>query len=227
MVTFDVKPIEIVGNSSIGLFAFATDKYVLLPASVKKKVKDECKNLLKIDPIQITLANSRLIGLFATGTDHCLLIPDVITFDELDMLKEKLGGIEIAVINSKITALGNTITISKKVALVHPDFEKDVIKHIEDAIDREVIPKRIMGSPLVGSIIFQNKHGILAHPMVSDEELEELKNLLGKKIDITTVNRGTPYPRPGILANSFGAFVGRDSTGPEIMRIFNVLSPSK
>lgn len=224
-MTFDIKPIDIVGNSSIGLFAFATDKYAIFPQSTKKKVMETCKEILKVDPLGITLVNSKLIGLFATGTNETLLVPDVITFDELEVLKQNLAGVNIEVIHSKITALGNTITIGEKIALVHPEFEKDTLKRLEDAIDKEIIPRRIMKSPLVGSILFQNKYGLLAHPLVPEVELEELEELFNKKADITTVNRGTPYPRPGILANSHGALVGSDSTGPEIMRIFNILSP--
>ncbi len=224
-MTFDIKSIDIAGNSSIGLFGFATDRYAILPFSTKKKVNEICKEVLKVEPINATLVNSKLIGLFATGTDDTFIVPDVITFDELDFLKKNLPDTKIEVIHSKITALGNTITISEKIALVHPEFERDARKKIEDALDKEVIPRKIMNSPLVGSILFQNKNGILSHPMISEQELEEIENLLGKKADITTVNRGTPYPRPGIIANSRGALVGSDSTGPEIMRIFNILSP--
>ncbi|RMG34204.1 MAG: translation initiation factor IF-6 [Methanobacteriota archaeon] len=224
-MTFDIKPIDIAGNSSIGLFAFATDKYVILPFSTKKKVKETCKEILKVNPIEVTLVNSKLIGLFATGTEDILLVPDVITFEELDYLRQNLPETEIEVIHSKITALGNTITIGEKIAFIHPDFEVDARKKLEDVLDREIIPRKVMNSPLVGSILFQNKNGILAHPMISDLELEEVQEIFGKKGDITTVNRGTPYPRPGIIANSHGALVGSDSTGPEIMRIFNILGP--
>jgi translation initiation factor 6 (eIF-6) len=43
------------------------------------------------------------------------------------------------------------------------------------------------------------------------------------KTDVCTINRGIPYPRVGILANSNGAVIGTDSTGPESMRIFEIL----
>ena len=42
-------------------------------------------------------------------------------------------------------------------------------------------------------------------------------------MDVVTVNRGTPYPRPGLMGNDNGVLVGSDTTGPEIMRIFDVL----
>ncbi len=135
-MTFDIKSIDIAGNSIIGLFGFATDRYAILPFSTKKKVNEICKEVLKVEPINATLVNSKLIGLFATGTDDTFIVPDVITFDELDFLKKNLPDTKIEVIHSKITALGNTITISEKIALVHPEFERDARKKIEDALDK-------------------------------------------------------------------------------------------
>ncbi len=221
---FDVKRLALEGNSSIGIFAFATDTYAIFPISTKKMAIELCKETLQVTPITISLVHSKLLGLFATGNENGIIVPDVITFDELETLKKQLSDINVEVIHSKITAFGNTVTVGEKVALVHPEIERSAQSQIENALDVEVIPRKVMNNPLVGSIIYQNKNGFLAHPLVQDEEIRELEKLLNKQGDITTVNRGTPYPRPGIVGNNKGVLVGSDSTGPEMMRIFNVLS---
>ena len=40
---------------------------------------------------------------------------------------------------------------------------------------------------------------------------------------VTTINRGIPYVKIGLVANSGGAICGKTTTGPELMRIKNVL----
>ena len=65
--------------------------------------------------------------------------------------------------------------------------------------------------------------GALVHPLLSEEEIREISSILRVKTDVCTINRGIPYPRVGILANSKGAVIGTDSTGPESMRVFEIL----
>jgi translation initiation factor 6 len=80
-----------------------------------------------------------------------------------------------------------------------------------------------MNTTIVGSLIYGNQNGILAHPLISDDDLDFIEDFFNTKVDVVTVNRGTPYPRPGLMGNDNGVLVGSDTTGPEIMRIFDVL----
>ena len=102
-------------------------------------------------------------------------------------------------------------------------FEKNAQKQISDALNVEVIIGNLLESPLVGSIAMSTNKGALVHPLLSEEEISELSSILKVRADVCTINRGIPYPRVGIIANSRGAVIGVDSTGPESMRIFEVL----
>ena len=43
-------------------------------------------------------------------------------------------------------------------------------------------------------------------------------------VDIGTVNLGSPYIAIGLVANSNGALVGSETTGPEIVKISHALN---
>ncbi len=225
MNLLDDPRIELLGNSSIGIFGFSTNSYAIVPPTIKESTYNLISNQLKVPVIQTSIANSNLIGLYLVGDVNNLIVPDLIQNDEYKTLEENLpDNISIHVMDSKITALGNSIVICDKLVLVHPEFSKADIKFIEDSLDKEVIPKYLNGNPLIGSMMFATSKGFLVNPLVNEDEVEQLSHDLNLHGDVVTVNRGSPYPRLGIIANDKGILVGSDSTGPEIMRIYEVLS---
>lgn len=226
---FGAKQLEIVkttilGNSGLGLYGFATDTYSLVPFGVKEELKDEMNKTLNVLPVETTISGSVLIGVLSCGNSKTLLVPYNIRQKELDTLKSALDPeIEIIEVKSKYTALGNLILINDKGVLVSNKFEKEAINQLKDSLSIEVEVGEILNSPLVGTMAMCTNKGALTHPLTSEEEKEALRSLLGVRIDLCTVNRGVPYPRVGIIANSKGALIGKDTTGPESMRIFEVL----
>ncbi len=197
---------------------------MIVPYNTKKRVLEVLENTFPLKIIRGTVVQSQLIGLYSVGNKNGVLFPDLLTKPEYEILRSEIpDNVEIGILNSKITALGNTITCDERKAIIHPDFTAKEAKYIEDTLDVEVVKMEIMSNPLVGSIIVQNSWGLLTHPMVPDDDLEYLRQFFNKKIGITTVNRGTPYPKSGILSNSKGILVGGDTTGPEIARIFEVM----
>ncbi len=227
MRIFPGDRIDLLGNSSIGIFGMATDSYALVPQNTKPQVKEKAAEILNVPIVGGTLVNSHLLGIFAVGNSRTLLIPELTTNDEYEHLRHSLPeNIELTIIDSKISALGNTIILTDKVALISDEFTSLEGKFIEDETDVEVIRTSLMGNHVIGSLIFQTQNGFLAHPNISEEELDWLSDKLRVEGNYTTVNRGTPYPRPGIIGNSSGVLVGSDTTGPEMMRIYQVLSPN-
>lgn len=226
MKLFDLQNIDLLGNSSIGIFGLATDQFALLPTNTKETVIKIARDVLQVPVVQANLVFSQLLGLYAVANSHTLLLPHLISNEEYDYLREHIPSeIGIEVLESRITALGNTIAVSDKIAVVHPEFKLQEKKVIADALDVEVVAHNFTACPLVGSILYQTQHGLLAHPNITDDELDWVLDTFVVQGDITTVNRGTPYPHSGIIANSFGGLVGSDTTGPEMMRIFEILSP--
>ena len=208
----------------MGIFGFATDKYSIVPHGIKERTLENLK-VLKVPIIQTSMANSVLIGVMAVGNSSTLFVPYTITEKELIYLKEIKNelGIEIVEVQSKLTALGNLMLINDKGALISDKFEKKAQSQIIDVLPFNVEVGAILGSPLVGTMAMATNKGVLIHPMVPEEEKSELESVLHVKSDVCTVNKGVPYPRIGIIANSKGAIVGNETTGPEMMRIFEVL----
>ncbi len=220
----DIAKATFLGNSSLGIFALATDKYILLPYSIKQNILETVEKVLEVPIIQTTVGGTVLVGAMVAGNSNILFVPSTISPEEMNLIKSPLEGkVEIIEIESKLTALGNLIVMNDKGAIISETFEKQVQKKFEDTIGTEVVFGNLMESPLVGTLTFSTNRGALVHPLLSEEESRAISSILRVKTDLCTVNRGVPYPRVGIIANSKGAVIGSDTTGPESMRIFEVL----
>ena len=58
---------------------------------------------------------------------------------------------------------------------------------------------------------------LVIHPEADEEDMKKFSNILGVKIEHSTVNNGIPYVSSGILANNNCIVVGTMTSGPEIM----------
>jgi translation initiation factor 6 len=90
---------------------------------------------------------------------------------------------------------------------------------ISDVLGVEVIQKRIAGFNQTGVVIVANNSGAAIHPEANEEDMKTFSNLLGVKIEQSSINNGTPYVSSGILANNHSLVVGSLTTGPEIMML--------
>ncbi len=206
------------------MFGFATDKYAIIPHGVKNSTKEIIQSTLETVIVETSIAKTVLVGAMINGNSNTLLVPANISQNEYDNLKVLTEAeINIVEINSKYTALGNLILTNDKGAIISNLFEKETRTQIEEALNVETIVGTILGSPLVGTIGLTTNRGCLVHPMLSQEEIAEIESILHTRVDLCTVNRGIPYPKVGVIANSMGALIGEDTTGPESMRIFDVL----
>ena len=145
-------------------------------------------------------------------------------FNEFSTLQKQLK-INIARVKTELTALGNNILCNDRAAIINPNFENNQLKIIEDALGVEVVKGNILGPEepgLVGSQALCTNKGVLVHVDADHEILEWLGKVLRVEVDIGTINAGYPYIASGVIANSHGAVVGDDTTGPEIMRLGQV-----
>ena len=76
-ISNDIIQVDIVGNSSIGLFGLATDKYVILPQGTKQDARDQIETTLRIPSVITSLAGTVLIGTFCAGNEKGLLVPNI------------------------------------------------------------------------------------------------------------------------------------------------------
>ena len=220
----DIAKTTVLGNSGLGVFVLSTEKFSIVPFSVKETSLKVISDTLNVNVVQTTIANSVLVGTMIVGNSNVLFVPGTIKEKEYNVLEERLSNqVKIVELNTKYTALGNLIVLNDKGAIVSEMLEKHAQKQIQDELNLEITSGNLLGSPLVGSLAMCTNRGALVHPLLSEEEIKEIASILRVKADVCTINRGIPYPRVGILANTKGAVIGTDSTGPESMRVFEIL----
>ncbi|RLF13030.1 MAG: translation initiation factor IF-6 [Thermoprotei archaeon] len=218
-------PIELTslyGSEYIGAFCLATDRYALIPRDANEKFQRILEENLGVPAYRVNVGTSPIIGILAAGNSHGLLLPFFTLPEELEQLKRDLG-VEVAVLQSIKTALGNMILANDKAAIVHNDFTRDEVKVIEDVLDVEVVKGSLGGISLVGSVAVTNNRGALLHPLTSDEEVEWVSQVLKVRADVGTVMMGSHFLRVAMVLNSNGALIAPTTTGPELARIEQVL----
>ena len=202
------------GNPNIGLYGFATDKYCLLGHDVPPQLVRKISAVLGVPAYTVQTGGTSLVGVFCAGNNTCLLVPKIAFPEEVEYLKSL--GINVKVINSKLTALGNLILSNDKGCLVSPDFGADTKKEIRQSLNVPLHPGTIAGLNVVGSCAGVNSTGCLIHRDASEEELKEIETLLGVTCQTGTISMASPYIRAGIIANNKGFAVSDASGGPEI-----------
>ncbi|MDK2790662.1 MAG: translation initiation factor 6 [Methanothermococcus sp.] len=215
------------GISTIGVLSLVTEKFGLFPHIVEKGPLSKIEEVLDIPGKQLNVANSSLIGSLCVANSYGLLLPDIVLDKEVELIKDFLKendlDIQIKKLKVKNTALGNLITTNDKGCIISEEL-KHFKKDIEDVLNVSGEVGNIAGLPTVGSNAVATNKGCLVHPLTKDEELEWIKDVL--KIDCIgrgTGNKGVTSVGACVLANSKGAIVGGDTTGPEVLKIEEAL----
>jgi translation initiation factor 6 len=217
---FEISKLSISGNPNVGVFIHATDTYIIVPPGLAEKEVKVVRDVLGVDRIvEGTVFNMRLLGVLVAGNNNGLLLPRTITDDELRVFKKALGDINIAVVDTVENALGNLVAANSRAAVVYPYFEPKVVKVIEDTLGVEAHRMAIGGISVVGSVLVVTDRGGLVCPEASEDEVKKLSSIFKVPVVQGTVNFGVSFIRAGLVANSNGALVGEDTTGPELARI--------
>ncbi len=209
---------DFLGDMNIGLYGFATDTYCLLGFEPNKKLKSKIRSILDVNLVFTKLVGTEFLGIFSSGNSNGIVLPNIVEDYELRQLK-KLLNLNISVLKSKSTAIGNLILCNDKGALVS-NLLKKFKKEIVDALNCEVLFGKIDKQELVGSSGLANNVGCLCHRDSSENELSLIESLLKVKVDIGTINYGTPYIKSGAVVNNNGIVLSSRTTGPELDRIF-------
>jgi len=183
-----------------------------------KSKAEKLGKYLEAKPLYVSVANTRLMGALMSMNNHGILLPTTAYQDEYDFLKKETG-LEVGVLDSKYTALGNVICVNDKGAIASPWLSRSDVETIKQILDVEVVQKRISGLNQVGAMMVANNSGAVIHPEADEEDMKMFANVLGVKIVHATINAGVPYVESGILANNHAIVVGSMTTGPEIMML--------
>jgi translation initiation factor 6 len=208
-----------VGSSYVGVFARATDEYLLVRPDVEAEaLAEECGATL----VPTTVGGSSTVGSLATGNASGLLVSSRALENELDRLSEAVD-VPVTELPGRINAPGNVVLANDEGAYVHPDLSEEALATVEDALDVPAERGEIADVRTVGTAAVANNRGVLCHPKATDAQLDRLESVLGVPADIGTVNYGAPLVGSGLVANDHGYVTGEDTTGPELGRIEDAL----
>lgn len=212
------------GLTSLGAFGTATDQFALLSELWSEKAEEAITKALEVPTIRLNVGDTSLVGILAAANSHGVLIPHIVSDREIKRLQEALtDDVKIGIIDSKLTCLGNCILTNDKAAIIHEKFEPEASQTIRDVLDVEIQRGNIIKSPLVGSHAIATNRGILTHPLTTEMEMQWLSETMGVPINVGTINRGIPFVSIGCFANSKGAIAGKETTGPELQRLYQTL----
>ncbi len=172
--------------------------------------------------VQSTVATLDAVGLVSAANSNGIIVPYTTSDIELSNLR-KSTDVNIEWIDSKMTALGNILLVNDRGAICHPDFESKAVSRISDTLGVEVVRGTVAGLPIVGSSTVVTNQGAVVHPLATTEEIETISQLLKVVVEVGTVNRGSPYTKLGVLANTDGLIAGTETTGVELAHISQVL----
>ncbi len=213
---------SIIGSASIGVYSLATDKFVLIPKMVPQDKAEKTAEWLKVPLIHTSIGGSLLNGALACANSNGIILSSFVRQEEIDAIKASFDG-NIKIMESRKTAFGNLILANDKGALVDSRMKDFIMKQVSDTLGVEVVPGKIAGLTYVGSLGVATNKGVLAHPMLTEEEKKILESVLKVPVDVGTVNCGIPYVGTGLIANSHAAVAGSLTTGPEMFIIGNAL----
>jgi translation initiation factor 6 len=207
------------GDPNIGLYGFATDNYCFLGIEPQQKILQKIKEFLKVNIITSSIAGTELAGLFVAGNSNGIILPKIVEDFELKNLK-KLK-INLKIINSKETALGNLILCNDKGCLISNSLKR-YKREISDTLCCEVETGKIAELEIVGSCAVASNLGCLCHREAKEEELKKIEEILKVRVDVGSISYGSPFIKSGVIVNSKGIVFSEQTTGAEMGRLEEV-----
>jgi len=212
----DIIKYDVYRGPNIGIYINVNDKHVMVPMGFAESKAEKLAAYLQAEYMYVSIANTRLLGALAVMNNRGILLPKTAYQSEYDLIKKNTD-LEVGILDSKYTALGNLICANDKGAIVSPWLSKNDVDTIQDVLGVEVLQKRIAGYNQTGAVLTANNSGAVVHPEADEKDMNMFANVLGVKIEQSTVNNGIPFVSSGILANNNCIVVGTLTTGPEIM----------
>lgn len=219
-----IARLAIEGNSFVGAFGIATDKFALLCNNVSERKVKIVEDTLQVKVAKAVIDNSKLIGIYAMANSNGMLLPFTSYNSEVDHIKKELKEFNIDIFKSDMNALRNNILANDKIAIINPYYSSKEEQEISDVLGVETIKKEIGGFSTVGANNIVTNTGLVLNNRVTDDEKREIEEIFHLKSEQSTANLGSLTIGLSVIANSNGAIVGDATTGFELARITNGLN---
>jgi len=214
---------RIKGSDYVGVFATATDKFVFVGGGLAERSKETIAAALGVRLVELSLSGSDLVGLFSRANSNGIVLSNLVQDEEVDAIKSMGLGINVAVIDSDLNAVGNNVLVNDRIAMVNVDYEPKAVKQIGDVLGVEVVKARVGNFKTIGANDIMTNKGFVVSNRITDADKKRLDGMSGFDSIRTTANTGSLYVGLAAVANSKGVVVGESTTGYELERIINGL----
>lgn len=215
--------LSLFGSASIGVYSLATEKAAILPLQAPETKVNKIREWLGVKVAQTTIGGSSVVGALVCANSNGMILPHSVREEELDSIRTIAEDANLTVMETRRTAYGNMVLANDYGAIVDPSLNPATVEKISDTLGVEAVPGEIAGLPYVGSLALATNKGVLAHPMIKDEEQRLLKDVLKAPVDVGSINCGIPYVATGLIGNSSNVVAGFMTTGPEMFIIGQAL----
>tara|TARA_Y100000310_G_C20581786_1_gene763393 strand:- start:473 stop:1153 length:681 start_codon:yes stop_codon:yes gene_type:complete len=208
------------GDPNVGLYALATDSFVILGEELNKKNLEMLKEVLKVPVIVSKIYGTPFAGIFCIANSNTLLVPDIIFDEEFNHLQKELKNIaKVEKIKTVNTALGNNIACNDDHAIFSTEFSKKEVKTISEKFGIKSKQMKIARSNVPGAYGVITNKGAIFGSIASKKEISEIEKFLKLEVGIGTISMGSTIISSGVIANSNGFIVSDNSSGFEIGRV--------
>jgi translation initiation factor 6 len=208
------------GEGYLGLFGFATDRYVLLSPRVSDNQLSQIEENLNAEPVITSIFNFNLPGILSAGNSNGILAPYLAEEREIKTI-EKITN--VAVVPDRFTALGNLIVANDKGGVISDVFSQKAKVIIDEALGINTMQGKIANSSEVGALCVATNKGFVATPDTSDEEMKRLEKVFAVPGGRASANVGSKALGSCLIANSNGFIAGEKTTPIEVEYINEAL----
>ncbi|MEM3637827.1 MAG: translation initiation factor IF-6 [Conexivisphaerales archaeon] len=209
---------DIYRNPNIGIFAKASDDYLLLPQGYARPKADKLASLINSKAVFTSIGYTRLLGPLVSLNNKGILVSRFASDEEIFNLKKQTG-LNVQRFNSQYSSVGNLVSANDYGAIVSPLLNERDISQVKEVLQVQVCRISIAGMMQVGSILIASNKGSLVHPKANQDEINQISDMLKVDCEPGSVNGGVPYVASGLIVNSKGAIVGSQTVGPEMFII--------
>lgn len=209
------------GNPLIGLYAKVSEDYAVVGIRHEPLIQ-AIQERLDVDVVVTKIAGSELVGAMMALNSSGAVVSNHILSDELRELEKRL---EVLVVDTPMTCFGNNLLINDRGGIANPEMENRVLEKVAEFLSLELVKGTVGGIKTVGMAAVVTNRGGLANPNINEWEAKKLQEVAGVEVLTGTVNFGTDMIGSGLIANSKGYVVGRDTTGFELGIVEEALFP--
>ena len=208
-------------NPNVGVYCRVNDSIGFLRRGLSKKMLTNIAKTLKIDLVELSIADTSIIGSLLVMNSHGVVATDLVDQHNITLITNQ--GYDVFVVSDVLNAAGNDMLVNDYGGLVHPEMDDEMVAEMEDIFMVPLTKGTIAGLETVGMAAVATNKGVLCHPKVTDEEKAVLSKVFQVPVMIGTVNHGVPLIGSGLIANSHGFVVGSSTTGIEMGRVEEAL----